>query len=875
MFLSAEMGLGITSLLRELAKESRPNTAVIFIQGTPSLAGVPFGVLTPYLQRDSSALVVSAVDAIREMLALLAEKEAELRQTLGPDTPLGLPLFIIDEADYIDGATAELVVRLVQAGQMKLVVSHRSARDLVHPLPQLWDAGLAERIHLHPLTLQEGREFCDAALGGRTMAGTSWYLWSTAGGNPLLMSLIMAEAHAGGLLRKKGGAWTIDMTAMPRGHQLQDVVREQLRGISPVARQALNLVALSEPVPEAVIAEMLGHDPVRELQERHLIHEPTGRPGELQLINPVYGDVIRNMVSRTESLLLHQQLMDRLESDDSNPQAVVRRVVWSLESGGHVAPERLLLAGIYACKLFRPQLAMSLADSITGTEFVVRARAVKARAHYDMGEYEAAAKFLDGAEAQAESLSELVFGAILHSATREALGEPALLIDRDAQTLRATGIRLAAADPEHSAEILLQSAERATVLDILVLSRTGNYGEEMVAAIGAMLAREERAGDGDFWLNRAIVLAIDAERLTALGRPAEGMARAGQALAIPQWEGHDVFFLPEMILGRALTASLAAGAWDEVESVLRATEVDLGPAIVSFGGSANVARGMILLRQGKISDALEALLPGIEALAVSDPQHLAGYGTAMAFYSAAVLGRKAEAERLHGLYRESTGMYVVTTHERAYLAAGLGHLRGDGAGRLMAVAATAAAAGHHLAELNALALAMDFDAVAVLPKLKAAAGLVDGRWSAALADFAKAMTASDGAVAVDAGERLLAARMFAHAAAVFRHGISLSIHDRQGTLAQAARTGLAAAAAELAPSALAAAAPVQVQVPAVPDDLTTREREVSRLAATGLTDKDIAEQLQVSVRTVEGHLYRSYAKLGIAGRSELSLVFTA
>jgi len=51
--------------------------------------------------------------------------------------------------------------------------------------------------------------------------------------------------------------------------------------------------------------------------------------------------------------------------------------------------------------------------------------------------------------------------------------------------------------------------------------------------------------------------------------------------------------------------------------------------------------------------------------------------------------------------------------------------------------------------------------------------------------------------------------------------------------------------------------------------LTRREREVARLASTGRSNREIAEELVVSVRTVENHLQRAYDKLGISRRDEL------
>ncbi|MFI6944208.1 helix-turn-helix transcriptional regulator [Streptomyces sp. NPDC050418] len=55
-----------------------------------------------------------------------------------------------------------------------------------------------------------------------------------------------------------------------------------------------------------------------------------------------------------------------------------------------------------------------------------------------------------------------------------------------------------------------------------------------------------------------------------------------------------------------------------------------------------------------------------------------------------------------------------------------------------------------------------------------------------------------------------------------------------------------------------------------PLPLTRREREIAHLAAAGLTNQQIATRLTLSIRTVEGHLYRLCAKLGITSRTELN-----
>ena len=51
--------------------------------------------------------------------------------------------------------------------------------------------------------------------------------------------------------------------------------------------------------------------------------------------------------------------------------------------------------------------------------------------------------------------------------------------------------------------------------------------------------------------------------------------------------------------------------------------------------------------------------------------------------------------------------------------------------------------------------------------------------------------------------------------------------------------------------------------------LTDRERQIATLAGNGVSNKDIALAIGISVRTVEGHLYQVFTKLGVSSRSDL------
>jgi DNA-binding CsgD family transcriptional regulator len=54
------------------------------------------------------------------------------------------------------------------------------------------------------------------------------------------------------------------------------------------------------------------------------------------------------------------------------------------------------------------------------------------------------------------------------------------------------------------------------------------------------------------------------------------------------------------------------------------------------------------------------------------------------------------------------------------------------------------------------------------------------------------------------------------------------------------------------------------------EGLTASERRVAEMAAAGQTNREIAQELFITPKTVENHLGRVYVKLGVRGRRELT-----
>jgi DNA-binding NarL/FixJ family response regulator len=58
------------------------------------------------------------------------------------------------------------------------------------------------------------------------------------------------------------------------------------------------------------------------------------------------------------------------------------------------------------------------------------------------------------------------------------------------------------------------------------------------------------------------------------------------------------------------------------------------------------------------------------------------------------------------------------------------------------------------------------------------------------------------------------------------------------------------------------------------DELTPHEARIARMARDGASNQDIATQLFVSRKTVEYHMHKIFAKLGISARQQLSYVLS-
>ncbi|MDQ0822106.1 DNA-binding CsgD family transcriptional regulator/type II secretory pathway predicted ATPase ExeA [Arthrobacter sp. V1I7] len=855
VMLLGDSGIGKSTLMEAVVAELEPEVTPIRIHGSPSLTHVPYGVLGPFIV---GLPVQEATSQLAVLRTLWSRLEEERRAT-------GKPLLlIVDDAHDLDEATAGILVELAAAGWAKLLIGAAARPGLPEPLLQLWFEGIAERHDLRPLTQQQTTEMLELTLGTQVLPNVAELLWQASEGNPLLLNSLIDDAKHDGTLLQRNGVWLLTRPLNSHGDRLTDVVRRQLLRRSPEERQALNLVALAEPVSKELIEAVVGVQAVRALIDHELIRVTTASVPELRLRHSVYGDTLRNLISPARSLQLRQSLLRLMDKEPASAEGLLRQVSWSMECGAELADRQLLRAAMLASRLYQDDLARKAASLVKDPELQLAARSVVARTHYNASDYAVARDILEADFGKGHSVASLLTGTLLWAAVLSAQGHTPEDIMQRAEVLLTAGERLAREKPAEARRILAATKDRYATIRSMVLAMAGEGSGDRRPDPGAA-----PPGPPANHLDQAFRLSLESDRLLVEGKSVSAFAVAAEALTAAG-AGHDeLHFLTDFLVVRSSAAVIHAGNWRAAETLLARFAAGSGPSLISFGGGVHAARGVILLYQGKAAQALNALSAALESLRLADPQQLFGLTAAMAFAAAAEVGAREKAESFLADYE-------------AVPPAGSRYLRGLAA---MAVVYGKARLGNHpqaIAELRLLGrpddgqntAGLEFDALAfclalgdpnAAPRLLELKPLLEGPRPAAICDYAAAISTDLAADHLAAAKSCEDAELWSFAALAY---------DAAANAFRAAGDALRERMAmSQRKRCLDRADNAPGQEPEGAEDalglLTRRERDIVALAVRGLSDRRIAAELHVSIRTVEGHLYRSYAKLNIKGRDQL------
>jgi DNA-binding CsgD family transcriptional regulator len=350
------------------------------------------------------------------------------------------------------------------------------------------------------------------------------------------------------------------------------------------------------------------------------------------------------------------------------------------------------------------------------------------------------------------------------------------------------------------------------------------------------------------------------------GRTADAVsvAEAGYEIAVRCSDMPHVRFniadshVTALVLAGRIGEALDVAEWARDQAAdLPGTAHLLGPAIA----------GRAALGAGRLVEACELLEKAAGALSATG--HAQGWGYRYGIPRATALamrGRWEEAQKVLETLEKVPRPFRKLDHEksvaRAWVAAGQGAVS-QAIAILQSAAERATAIGRSAAAVMCLQTAAQFGGRSCGTRLRELDGTVEGPRAGLAADFAAAMHSGDAAELAtmsaafeEVGDAVAAVDAAAQAAVAYR---------RQNLRGSALRY---AARAEALADECGADTPTLTQA-REPLPLTDREREIVMLIGQGLSNRDVAERLTLSTRTVEGHIYRAMAKTGTASREEL------
>ena len=825
-----EAGVGkthlVTAALGHLsdASATRRTPTVVNISGASAPVGIPLGAFEPLLGDGALASLGSFTRTV-EML------EGSLRAR-GQG---GRVILRVEDAHLLDSASSQALAWMVHQGDVQLVATARTSSVAVSPWLELWKDDLVERIDVPPFSLAETEQWLVGELGGPVTADAVRRVWSETAGNPFHLGEVVRAHGDGRTWKQHGGAWVWTGRATPGG-RLLDVVTHDMSRLSPEARLGLEVAALACPVPLSALLDLVSRSAVDELSRVGLVtlSPRLSVAGEgdvtVDLAHALYAEAVRSGVSRARRREVLEQVAQMSHEAERTGASLMRSVSLSLDCDVAVDPARLDAAVEAAFAMEQPEtaarlLSAALRQTAPGDPRHLALTFRRADAWWHADETPLARR--DAAE-----VAEVLW----------ATGRP----DAAAVRLMVASTAMRAAIGHHGDGNLDAAMRVFDASRRWIVERGGDQVERGLRDLET--ARLTRLGyAGRPRLDDAVAVLADPSSgpvAVALACPTIlGLAHAGRCTAAlhltERWSQlasahHDRYRWGQAEVALAgLLAALWSGDVEGAERRAGETEAEPRPHLPLTWVTSHVTDGLLGIARGAWSQARSDLHVASSRLTLKDLSGAASFSLTAEALAAAASGDPVGAREL--LDRDARTprrpMSALEPEIRLLRCDALAWLRDphviDEARDLARWARS-----HGLARIELEAMHRSADrrrassrprglGPVALERVRELATLVDGPRSAALVRHVEAQTSGD------------------------------------EDLARIAERELNRCGLWLAPTESFAA-------------LTRREQEIAALAAGGLTSRAIALRLTLSVRTVDSHLARVFAKTGVHSREGLT-----
>ena len=829
--LSGPAGVGKTRVAREAVASCGPRSARRhWIVGTASSRSVPLGAFVDI----ASDFGPDPLRRVREVI-----------DGLIGDARYGEVIVGVDDAHLLDDLSAFTVHQLVTRRLATVILTIRSGAAPPDAITAIWKDQHLERLELQPLSPPEIAGLVEHVLDGPVDSFSAQRLWQYTQGNALYLRHLLDNEVNAGRVTQRSGVWLWD--GQPSlSPTLAELLEERMTDVPTSVHEVLDALAVAEPLETDILEAISDADALAEAESLSLISvDHSVRPASVRLAHPLLGEI-----RHTGSLRL-QRLRGRIATElarkgSTDPRDLIRRAALTIESDLTPDSELLLAAAAAAMQLLDHRLGETLAEhavavgggpwakiahamAITWQERGIDAEAVLA---------EQAAQASGPERTQIAILRAMNFTLILgqvSSAERELEVLPA--DDNDAQAI-ATALRplielvrghsRTAVEMAFAAEASSPSNNVAKIfLAWVFVTGLGDLGriDEIDSAAKKGYAVADKSPEAGHLLRRLAFQETHGYRLAGV------LSQSDAVTARIKRDTLDVPFEESWHRVMSGLSAMSRGALDDARCSLRDALAYLGT-----GGSGRMVKTF-----GRL------WLTTVTAMA-------GGARDAHREFDALEWWAEDPDACMFDPYRSLAEAWVCAAEGAVVQAISI--MRG--------AAEQETQLGRPAWEVVLLQTATQFGDHTTAARLAELKDQVQGPRAPAAAAHAAALAAGDGDGLVEAsrqyeefGDRLAAADAAAQAVVAYQHdGL------------RGAAMSASAIAQRLASECQGAQTPA-LQAATTQQPFTARQREIILLAAQGLSNKQIAERLTMSSRSVEGHLFRASQRVGANSREQL------
>lgn len=821
IFVSGPPGSGRSGLLRSL-KESYPGS-VVHLVCTETLEKEPLSTLAPLYSGSGGALgVTSALRASMTALKVLtASSGVEVR-----------PLVVIVDAEYLDESSAFVMGQLAESQVANLLLFSSDLLDEREEFSALGSKDTMKSLVLEPLARSAIMQLCQERLGSHIDHGVAFAVQRQSAGNVFLAKLYLHHALGQRQLRKRGETWHLNKIELRSDAGLDRAIRSFHGRQNPAAQTALEYLALAGQLPVQQFLDL------QSLQE----HELEGadlfavKAGKVRIASPLYAKVLARtiLIRRRQKLLADLAGASTQNTEDVNAQLVLA----SLEQGLTVDGETIVEATRTAIESAQYTVARKI-FRLLGTEDESPATVLN-HLRALIGDY------------QLQPAVSLLKTAL----EREWLKPDATEVHQVLSAIRWASIRYGL--PMWSS---VQESELFHEFSEPVLREYLQKSRDVVS------------GTQGGWTDLHWTCYLnDVSESWRKGELTPAMSPASHG-CMDTFVPIDAYRLAELVL--RMRATIFSGDFQQAESLLGSFQSLSDEASLRAQGTLNYLRGYLFAQQGKYTLSLEYLQLATTSLSLRDPERLLTSATSLLQIIANILG----ATRPIGAEVQAS-----------FIDDG-GHLSPVGISQVNVAKMLAVVIGERTADMDSIAgLTMQIDSLESIP-VKWESGLLLWRSDiSGTTTFWFDRLVKNGTPSVPESRMGRIAQLLKAVVNAEYEQLMLLAQEfeRSGdypnaveSLARAAGLGLSViTATERGVAVMRMYGLVEkhkIQVWGYAGmvlqnvGLSDRELEIVRLLRRGMSNMEIAENLTLSRRTVEGHLFRVFGKLGIKRRKELSL----